>query len=440
MSRNAFVGRLRNTLKSFGHSERGNVVLTFALATIPLIGFVGAAVDYSRGNLAKAAMQTAIDSTALMLSKDVTNLTTAQLNQKAGEIFSALFNRPDVTGVTVTPTFSNPSGGTYKLTIAATGKVPTSFTKVLGQENLGIDASSEVVWGMKKLELALALDNTGSMKTNNKMTELKKAAKNLLQTLKNSAKKDDDIKVAIIPFAQEVNVGSGNVNATWLRWDIWDNTNGTCSKNNYKTKSSCESNGKTWTTKDHSNWNGCVIDRDQDYDVLDTTPTTTVKATQFPTEQASSCPTSMLPLASVTSSHGTLVSKIESMDPTGKTNVTIGLAWAWHALTPNSPLTEGTAPTTEIDKVIILLTDGENTENRWSTSASQIDARTKKVCDNVKAAGIKLYTIRVIEGNATLLQQCASKSDMYFSVSSATQLDGVFDAIAKNLANLRIAK
>ncbi len=138
--------------------------------------------------------------------------------------------------------------------------------------------------------------------------------------------------------------------------------------------------------------------------------------------------------------HGTLVSKIESMNPIGKTNVTIGLAWAWHALTPNSPLTEGTAPAPDIDKVIILLTDGENTENRWSTSATEIDARTKKVCDNVKAAGIKLYTVRVIEGNATLLQQCATKSDMYFNVQNASQLDGVFSAISKNLANLRIAK
>ena len=57
--------------------------ITFALAIVPIIGFVGAAVDYSRANSAKAAMQAAIDSTALMLSKDAQTLTTAQLNQKA---------------------------------------------------------------------------------------------------------------------------------------------------------------------------------------------------------------------------------------------------------------------------------------------------------------------------------------------------------------------
>ena len=104
------------------------------------------------------------------------------------------------------------------------------------------------------------------------------------------------------------------------------------------------------------------------------------------------------------------------------------------------PLPEAAAPASEIDKVIILLTDGDNTENRWSSSRAQIDARTKKVCDNVKAANIKLYTVRVIQGNASLLQACASKSDMYFNVQNATQLDGVFSAISKNLANLRISK
>jgi hypothetical protein len=58
----------------------------------------------------------------------------------------------------------------------------------------------------------------------------------------------------------------------------------------------------------------------------------------------------------------------------------------------------------------------------------------------VKAANIKLYTVRVIDGNATLLQQCATKSDMYYDVDNAAQLSAVFSTIAKNLANLRLAK
>jgi Flp pilus assembly protein TadG len=62
---------MRNLLGRFQSSERGNVLITFALLLVPLIGFVGAAVDYSRGNSSKAAMQAAVDATALMLSKDI---------------------------------------------------------------------------------------------------------------------------------------------------------------------------------------------------------------------------------------------------------------------------------------------------------------------------------------------------------------------------------
>ena len=378
-----------------------------------------------------------------MLSREAANLTQAQLNSRATEIFKALLHRPDVENIAVTTTFTKEGSG-YKVNVKAAGKVPTTFTRVIGQTYLDVDVTSQVLWGMRKLELALALDNTGSMDSSNKMTELKKAAKALIQSLKAVAMNDDDIKIAIVPFAQEVNVGTGNVNANWLNWEEWDEENGDdvsktiCNGKTGKKKKCATST--TWVPADHKTWNGCVMDRDQDHDVLDTAPNTSIKSTLFPTTQADNCPVSILPLTSVKAHQGTLISKIETMKPTGTTNVTIGLTWGWHALTTNSPMTEGTAPNPETDKVIILLTDGENTENRWTKNSSDIDARTKKVCANVKAAGIKLYTVRVIDGNAALLQQCATRTDMYFNVQNATQLNAVFSQIANSLANLRIAK
>ena len=62
-------------------------MMTFALATIPMIAFVGAAVDYSRGNSAKTSMQSAVDATALILSQEAQNMTTEQMTQKANAIF-----------------------------------------------------------------------------------------------------------------------------------------------------------------------------------------------------------------------------------------------------------------------------------------------------------------------------------------------------------------
>ncbi|MBZ0146726.1 MAG: pilus assembly protein, partial [Pseudorhodoplanes sp.] len=74
------------------------------------------------------------------------------------------------------------------------------------------------------------------------------------------------------------------------------------------------------------------------------------------------------------------------------------------------------------------------------TSQWAIDTRTQLACDNIKAANIKIYAIRVIDGNATLLKNCATNPTMYYDVQNASQLSAVFSAIAQNLANLRLAK
>lgn len=71
----------------------------------------------------------------------------------------------------------------------------------------------------------------------------------------------------------------------------------------------------------------------------------------------------------------------------------------WHALTSNDPLPEAPAPTPDLDKVLILLTDGTNTQNRWTGNASEINARMRKVCANIKAANVKVHTVRVIDGS-----------------------------------------
>jgi hypothetical protein len=64
----------------------------------------------------------------------------------------------------------------------------------------------------------------------------------------------------------------------------------------------------------------------------------------------------------------------------------------------------------------------------------------QKTCDNAKAANIKIYTVRVINGNASLLRNCATKPDMYYDVDHADELNMVFKSIAQNLANLRLSK
>lgn len=410
---------------SGSRSRSGNVAIMFSLAIVPIVGGIGAAVDYSMANSNRTSMQKALDATALALAK-LMPLTQAQLDEKGWQLFSASLgtmkvNMPKSGLVIATPTIG-------KIHLTATGQYTPQISGFMGVSTFPVTAETEVQWGMKKLELALALDNTGSMADNNKMTELKKAAKNLLTTLKASAMNPGDVKVAIIPFHKEVRVDTSTYGAstTWLKWDDWDSNNQNCSGNfwNY-----------TCTPKNHNTWDGCIMDRDQSYDANDTAPTSS--ATRFPAKQCSYSLTTLMPLSY---DWIALANKIDAMQPNGNTNVTIGLVWAWHALTSGDPLTEAAAPASDLSKYIILMTDGENTQNRWTSNSNSIDNRTAAACTNLKAAGIRIYTIRVIDGNADLLRNCASDPSMYFDVQTASQLSSVFNSIGATLAQLHLSQ
>jgi hypothetical protein len=127
----AFLESLRRRAHELRSANGANVTITFALATIPVVGFVGAAVDYSRANSVKAAMQAAADSTALMLSKNVASMTIAEIQTKANDYFKALFNRPEANGLTITATYVNSNGGN-QVVINATSNVKTDFMGLLG--------------------------------------------------------------------------------------------------------------------------------------------------------------------------------------------------------------------------------------------------------------------------------------------------------------------
>jgi len=435
--------------------RNGNAAILFGLALVPIVGATGAAVDYSMANANRTSMQKALDSTALALAK-LMPLTQTQLDTQGWQIFQASLGNVSVTLQSSDLKIQTPATG--KLVLDVSGQYKPSISGVIGIKEFPVGAHAEVTWGIKKLEVALALDNTGSMASSNKMTELKKAAKNLIDTLQKAAKNPGDVKISIIPFHIQTKVGTSNVNASWLRWDIWEAENGACNKgSDWRTKSACEAenvctkpqytrrstcqdnNGSwiqaTWTPANKNTWTGCVEDRDQDHDALDTAPTTT--STKFPATQCSYGLAEIMPL---NYNWTDLKTRIDSMNPDGNTNVTIGLSWAWHSLTQQDPLTQAAAPAPDLSKYIILLTDGQNTQNRWSTSATSIDARTAAACTNAKAAGFRIYTIRVIDGNATLLRNCATDPSMYYDVDSAAELESVFNAIGGQLASLHLSQ
>jgi hypothetical protein len=181
------------------------------------------------------------------------------------------------------------------------------------------------------------------------------------------------------------------------------------------------------------------MDRDQDYDVKNTNPVAGVASTLFPATYSPTCPAAMMGLSY---SWDDLNALVDTMTPTGTTNQTIGLAWGWLALTQGEPFDNPAMPS-GTQQSIVMMTDGLNTENRWSTDQATIDARTQKVCDNIKAAGITLYTIQVNTGSdptSTLLQNCASDKTKFYLLTRADQIVSTFNDIGSQLAKLRIAR
>ena len=435
-------------LTHFWRDRRGAVAPIFALALIPLVGLTGAAVDYSRASNARSGMQAALDATALAMAKLAPSLTQSELQTKTNAYFQTVFSEPDAKNIVITPTYTTQGGS--QLTIAVSGSVNTTFMNVVGISSMNVGSTSTVKWGNQRLRVALALDNTGSMSSAGKIEALRTATNSLLTQLKDAAKTNGDVYVSIIPFAKDVNVGSSNYNASWIDWTDWDKNNGDCSKGSSNTQTDCLlENGKPkWTPASHDTWNGCVTDRGssntptgQDYDTNADAPGASASS-KFPAEQHGSCPQAVMPLSYNWSA---MTSLVNSMSPAGNTNQAIGLAHGWMSLVGGGPYP--TPPSKDLNyqysEVIILLTDGLNTQNRWYTDQASIDARQQMTCNNVKAAGFIVYTVQVNtsgDPTSTLLQNCASTPDKFFLVTSSSQIGTIFNQIGSNLSKLRIAK
>src|SRR5664279_96114 len=153
--------KFRSALRAFRIAQGGNIAITFVFATLPIIAGVGFAVDYSHANAVKVAMQAALDSTALMLSKEAATDSNTQLQSNADKYFKALFTRPEATNVTVTATYDTSSG--TSLVVNGTADVPTALLGIIGYNNITISSSSTAKWGSNLLRVALVLDNTGSV-------------------------------------------------------------------------------------------------------------------------------------------------------------------------------------------------------------------------------------------------------------------------------------
>ena len=570
------IRRVWSRARRFLRADRGNVAMMFGIALVPMCIAAGVGLDYARSMVVRQQMADALDAAALAVGSTTgLNSTTAQT--LAQKYFNANYSG-DTSNGTPTVTVTSYSTTTGTVTLTATYSLPTTLLKAIGKTDVPLSTSTTVVWGQSKLWVSLVLDNSGSMangdSSGSKMTALKNASHQLLTILQNAATNAGDVKVSIVPFDVHVNLGTSNVNATWIDWTDWEapptypGTNYTYGINNpnssnpatvsfeawgpgdgcpftdssnavrnpygFKCRStptngssavstipssgtwkgyicpgvddgvhgnpahrnryyngcytstkvtsgtttvvvssgsssatctgfsgsncSCSGSGSskvcstqrwthTWVVNNHSTWGGCIMDRDKtyDYDISNTAPTTTAKG--FPAANPSNCLSSTV--TSLSYDWTTLGNQIDAMAPNDNTNQAIGIAHGWQTMSNSAPYDAGSLPA-NTSRYMIILSDGQNTRDRWwgdgsegTTEDTYIDAREKANCDAAKADGVIIYSIFLNVGgggNSAPLSYCATDSTKYFVLTTTNAVVTTFNQIAQQITNVRVSR
>ena len=419
-----FLRSFTHVAGRFREDRSGNVAILFALTCLPVAFMAGAAVDYSRASAVLVRAQNAVDVAALALAKDP-KMSASDTDTLAANVFSANFSGDPST--TVLSLKAERDGKKVKVTVSA--KVRNAFASILPVPEMQIGATSTAESAGKPVEIALVLDNTGSMRDAGKMEALRKSAKNLVDFLDASVTSRDQAKVALVPFATQVNIGTSVKSATWLTYD---------------------SSGSTVGSKmSSSNWKGCVTDRNKPHNTA--LPDASISGSSA--YWADVCDVSNLSVAMpLSTDYFGIKRAIDDMTAGGNTNIGIGMAWGMEALVPGGPMdTKTPLGSKDVDKIVILLTDGLNTEDRFDrpscflifctpANVTNLNARTLANCSAAKAAGIRVYTVRLVEGDEGLLRACASESSFFYDVLNPADLEPAFKSIGGNIMAVRISK
>jgi hypothetical protein len=315
------------------------------------------------------------------------------------------------------------------------------------------------------LEVAMVLDVTGSMSTNNNIARLREAAADFTNILFDNAAYKDTVKIGLVPFSASVNVGpyglgylpsaSDHRKASTTRYD-----GGTAFVNN-------SSNYKFDQTSS-SAWWGCILEQASPKDTQNQSSgtawkwnlfrytTSGAKDSRVRNQSApvnSTCnPSYILPL---TANKTDVLTRIGRFTADGNTLSNVGMVWGYRLLSPEAPFREGVAwNNKEWRKVALLMTDGDNNNgeiynaygpyNTLKVTDSMLDQKLAQTCTNMKNSGITIYTVTFTSGiNAAtknFFKNCASSPDKWHDAPSSSDLRRVFQQIARELSNIHLSK
>lgn len=457
------LGRLR--LSRFLSDTSGATAVVFGIALLPLGLATGAAVDYSRANATRTELQKALDAALIAAAIEASKgaKATAIPPFVKGFFQANSTVKGSVTLTTEADTTAGSVSGTAQV------DVPTTFMNLAGIKSVSVSAKSQALYSLGQSEIALALDTTGSM-SGAKLAGAQQAANDLIDTLFAMPNAAENLRVSLVPFSYYVNVGLQYRNASWIAGATDSSSTTTQCWNDYpnaqylnpkKVSATCYADGapydcsytsygtiilgdpvkKCGPVTSSNTWHGCVGSRDDPRDLSD------VVTTNQPVPALLNYWCSA-PLARLTNSRTSIKSQISSLTASGETYVAPGLLWAWRTLSPSAPFSDGAPYSKKAAKTIVLMTDGANTHSprypdHEGADVAQADTLSKKTCDNIKAAGIRVMTVafQVTEAAAKkVLESCASSSQDYYDATDINAMRGAFKAIGAKLSAVRLAK
>lgn len=394
--------------------RRASIGTTAALLLPVLIGMTGGGVDLARSLLLRSQAQDAADQAVLELARylqwnKLTSVPPATRDKVASSIFTAKL------GADVTSTFdvsSRSDRTSNSTTLTAKSTVPTVFLQAIGVPSFEIEVRSTAKYDVQTyaVEIAFVMNTGASMNTGRKKKALDDAMRAVLDKFEAANKNSRNrVRVAVVPFQLGVSVPAVD------------------SKNfSYGFSASPPSQ--------------CVTDRVVPYAYTNLLVQLLNPLTQYPLADAADAPNycNAAPLVPITTDIASVRAALPTAGTVSGTNGAIGLVWGWNMLTPGAPnSTSGTIPLskdqTHLQRVLIYMTDGENTANAKGTPATIVDDWSLLACTSMKLSGISVVTINIDgSGSEAFLKACASSPSKYKKVP-APDLPAILDEVSEDV-------
>jgi Flp pilus assembly protein TadG len=272
-----FLGKFARRLRAFGHREDGAIAVQFAFLALPVAVLAFGMVDVNRASVAKKDLQDALDAATLLAGRSSAVTDTALQAIGAAALAGQMSGMTDATLVSSTFTISGSN-----ITSSAKVKLTPIVANLWLNQDMEVGASSQIIRSVNKLEVALVLDNTGSM-AGTKLTNLKSAATDFIDQLGAAAARSTEVnpvKIGIVPFSNAVRLTATTSELNTYKAAAWMDAAGNNTASRQIFNGDVQNRFSLFTTLNQP-WAGCVESRVAPYDVQETASSASVPDTLY---------------------------------------------------------------------------------------------------------------------------------------------------------------